>query len=81
MIRSENRWNAVAIGTLLALFAALVLFLNGCSWDFARDSHDGHSVEHHGDFHHGPDCAVCTGDRPHATATAVCPHCGGTSLH
>ena len=73
----ENRGNAVAIGGLLALFAALVFFLNGCMWDFARDADGAHSVEHHGDYHSGEACAVCAGTRPAVIATHACPQCGG----
>ena len=77
----ENRGNAAAIGTLLALFTALVFFLNGCTWDFARDAHGAHSVEHHGDYHHGEACAVCAGTRPAAAVTHACSECGGDVRH
>ena len=79
MNRNENRWNALAMGALLVLFAVLVFFLNGCSWDFAHDAHGTHSVEHHGDFHHGEACAVCAGQRPVANAATVCAHGGQTA--
>lgn len=77
----ENRGNAVAIGTGLALFATLVFFLNGCTWDFAHDAHGAHSVEHHGDYHHGEACAVCAGTRPSVSANHTCPDCGGDGRH
>lgn len=77
----ENRGNAATIGTLLALFAALVFFLNGCTWGFAGDAHGAHSVEHHGDFHHGEACAVCAGSRPTVNAQHACPDCDGGPRH
>lgn len=72
MKNTDNRWRIFTVGAFLALFAAMVFFLNGCWAGFGAPHGGGHSGYHHG-YHGCPSCGHVHADTQSAPQAPQAP--------